>query len=187
MTSLNKRLSKNGSSECLINDEITLNTEPEQMRSSNSVSSQTSNISVQNCKICLMPVEDDEIKKYCFCRGSTGVVHKLCQLNWIARSGKTECEICKCKFTLKKEYAINTKFIFLLIIAFSLVGASFVLIIYKYNNQLFLFIGIIALLFMGSLFNLCNKSNFYILKNIDLLEMEEDPNQNLNSDVGSYV
>ena len=90
----------------------------------------SSTTSYQSCRICLMPVEPNELKNYCLYTGSTGVYHKHCQLEWIRVSEKTSCEICNNEFNLKPIYNLNCVYICMLIFGLIWIGGFIVLLLF---------------------------------------------------------
>ena len=159
MTSLNKQIISNNSSTSLLEN-----------ISSCSPSSTTS---YQSCRICLMPVEPNELKNYCLCTGSTGVYHKHCQLEWIRVSEKTSCEICNNEFNLKPIYNLNCVYICMLIFGLIWIGGFIVLLLFENVIHSTLIMGMTPLFIVVlSLLNFCNKKNTCKIKKYDLLEID---------------
>ena len=159
MTSFNKKIISNNSSTSLLGN--------------TSSSSPSSTTSYQSCRICLMPVEPDEIKNYCLCTGSTGVYHKQCQLEWITVSDKTSCEICNHDFNLKTIYKLNFGYIFMVFFGLLFLGAFIVLLLYENVIHSTLIMGLSPLFVVVlSILNFCNKKKTCRIKKYELLELE---------------
>ena len=136
--------------------------------------SPSSNGSNLYCRICLMPVEPCHIKNYCLCSGSTGVYHKSCQLKWLIISNKDKCEVCNYTFNFKKEYGINYKFVFYVIFTFTIIGVFIFYVIFTFKQQIMLIMGLFTSLLIITCFNIFRTSEFYKLKKIDLIEIENE-------------
>ena len=51
------------------------------------------------CRICYM--NDNNLEKFCDCKGSIEFMHRKCLLKWIKRSKSLNCEICNKKYNIK--------------------------------------------------------------------------------------
>ena len=72
---------------------------------------------INNCRICLEPVNNDN--RYCDCDGSLAHVHNKCLLEWLIYSKKINCEICNRDITIRNRFSKSKIFIlFLLFISY---------------------------------------------------------------------
>lgn len=116
------------------------------------------------CRICFNEICDEEIVQYCACRGDIGMVHEECLMKWLIIRNIDECEICKEKFNLKKEYNINPRLIYILVILLLWIGLLLLNIFDKFTKfSIFILIFIMLII-------LTNIMNFYILKNMYLVK-----------------
>ena len=56
------------------------------------------NIENNVCRICYM---NNNLTKFCDCKGSIEYMHRECLLKWIKRSKSLNCELCKSKYNIK--------------------------------------------------------------------------------------
>ena len=50
------------------------------------------------CRICYM---NNNLEKFCDCKGSIEFMHRECLLKWIKRSKSLNCELCNKKYNIK--------------------------------------------------------------------------------------
>ena len=62
------------------------------------------------CRVCREGDEDGTNPLYapCLCSGSILFCHEGCLVEWLNRSGKDYCEVCKKKYVFEPKYAPNT-------------------------------------------------------------------------------
>jgi len=141
--------------------------------SNNSQSSINSLTKSQNlCRICLDSIDERNIKYYCKCEGYTGTIHKHCLLRWILEGKRETCEICNHKFDIVKKYRINRLTIFSIIFVIILIILVSVIIIIKFSNNTSLFSILLVIFCILFLYYGKNSSQIYILKSIDVNEIE---------------
>jgi hypothetical protein len=124
------------------------------------------------CRICLCPLEDD-IKYYCNCDGSTGIVHKQCLLKWLFESARTSCEICNYEFEIIREYKFNKRNIYLVLCILFWIGAFCAFMVLKYNEHYLLIIAVLAAGCCASIVYIKNTTDCYILKSLNIKEKSE--------------
>lgn len=133
----------------------------------------SSTCSENSCRICLMPVNDDQIKSYCRCDGSTGIIHKHCLLKWILEGKRETCEICNYEFDLIKKYRYNWCPVILFILFFIGIIAFSIILVVKYNKDATLLFMLIAVTIAVYCYYIKNSSEMYLLKSLDIVEISE--------------
>ena len=125
------------------------------------------------CRICLMPVDNHEIKSYCRCDGSTGIIHKQCLLKWIVEGKRDTCEICNYKFDLIKKYVYNWSLVILSILFFSGIIVFSIILVVEYNKDSTLLFILIATTIVVYFYYIKNSSELYLLKSLNIMEISE--------------
>tara|TARA_B100001093_G_C26803937_1_gene1004659 strand:- start:744 stop:1295 length:552 start_codon:yes stop_codon:yes gene_type:complete len=129
----------------------------------------SSNTSEILCRICLCPLESD-VKYYCNCEGSTGIVHKHCLLKWLFESARTSCEICNYEFEIIKEYKFNRRIAYLFICILFWIGAFCAFMVLQYNEHYLLILTILCVVGFASIVYIKNTNDCYVLKSLDIKE-----------------
>ena len=64
----------------------------------------------KECRVCREDEDTVENPLYapCLCSGSILYCHESCLVEWLKRSGKDHCELCKTKYEFKPKYAPHT-------------------------------------------------------------------------------
>jgi E3 ubiquitin-protein ligase DOA10 len=64
----------------------------------------------KECRVCREDEDSAENPLYapCLCSGSILFCHENCLVEWLKRSGKDYCELCKTKYVFQPKYASNT-------------------------------------------------------------------------------
>ena len=55
---------------------------------------------IPTCRICMSSEESDDLCCPCDCKGTNKWVHGKCQIRWIIRSKRIDCEICGYKWVV---------------------------------------------------------------------------------------
>ena len=93
-------------------------------------------------------------------------------LRWILEGKRETCEICNHKFDIVKKYRINRLTIFSIIFVIILIILFSVIIIIKFSNNSSLFTIILVIFCILFWYYGKNSSQMYILKSIDVNEIE---------------
>lgn len=63
----------------------------------------------RECRVCREDEsEDNKLYAPCLCSGSILFCHEQCLVEWLKRSGKDYCELCKAKYVFQPKFAPNT-------------------------------------------------------------------------------
>jgi len=63
----------------------------------------------RECRVCREDEsEDNKLYAPCLCSGSILFCHEQCLVEWLKRSGKDYCELCKTKYVFQPKFAPNT-------------------------------------------------------------------------------
>jgi E3 ubiquitin-protein ligase DOA10 len=139
-----------------------------------SPSSYNSSQSENLCRICLMSVDENRIKTYCLCDGSTKIIHKHCLLRWILEGKRETCEICNYKFKIIKNFKFNWVQVISFGFIFIGVSAVCIFILTKYNTHNTLLV-VLLIVFMGiSWYYFKSSTELYVLKSLDIIEIESE-------------
>ena len=128
------------------------------------------NISIESpenlCRICYNEVKNPI--QYCLCKDAVSIVHEECLIKWITMQNIEKCEICNGEFNIEKDYKVNPKLKYLILIVILWIGVLFINIVKftKFGVFLCLFI---LLFIITNLLNFSILKNMYILKSLSLL------------------
>jgi E3 ubiquitin-protein ligase DOA10 len=136
--------------------------------------SSSSNDSELLCRICYCPIDKEEIKEYCNCKGSVGIVHKQCLLKWLFESASSQCEICNFQFDIIENYKFNRRIIYLGLCVILWIGGFCVFLILKYHEHFSLILTILCVLGFISVMFIKNTNECYVLNSLDLNEKTEN-------------
>ena len=140
------------------------------------------------CKICYENLEEVP-KYYCNCRGSLGIVHEKCLIEWI-KLGHDSCEICKKEFSYRYKYSMCRENIIKYVTVSSFIYFLILLLYvfsrpYKQDDNIYSSFKVIIIIFycigfsifMNKILNYIKKCNKLIIEGIVIEDIYDDQSQ----------